>query len=354
MRTVTRPLFVRAEFEGLLRRKRLRFPDPLEQRFRESYFERWVSTNRAAFVGGLVVLVGFGIVDRWAAPHSLRAVWLLRFGIGCPAVALLLLLSFTPAYRRIMQPVTAAVVALVGVLITLMELVMRPDDPGYNLYMFGIALVVFFGYAAPRLRFWYAVAAGWAAVLSSWGIAFDHSIWQQSQATVHFVVIEAFLFGSCVIGTFASYFLESGARRNFLQQLLIEQERQRSEALLLNVLPAPIADRLKGGEEVVDAFDEVTVLFADIVDFTPFSATLTPHELVTFLNEVFSPASMRSSSATTLRRSRRWATRTWWSGASRARGPITPRGSPTSRSRCRRRPVAWPRASAGVSSSGSD
>jgi class 3 adenylate cyclase len=105
---------------------------------------------------------------------------------------------------------------------------------------------------------------------------------------VHFVVIEAFLFGSCVIGTFASYFLESGARRNFLQQLLIEQERLRSEALLLNVLPAPIADRLKGGEEVVDAFDEVTVLFADIVDFTPFSATLTPHELVTFLNEVFS------------------------------------------------------------------
>jgi class 3 adenylate cyclase len=288
MRSVTAPLLVRAELEGLLRRNRLRFPGPLEREFREDYFERWVTTNRAAFVGGLLVLAGFGIVDRWAAPQSLRTVWLLRFAVGCPAVALLLFLSFTPLYRRIMQPASAFLVVLVGVLITLMELAMRPDEPGYNLYMFGIALVVFFGYAAPRLRFWYAATAGWAAVLSSWWIGFDHSVWQESQASVHFVVLEAFLVGSGVIGTFASYFLESGARRNFLQQLLIEQEQERSEALLLNVLPALIADRLKGGEDVVDAFDEVSVLFADIVDFTPFSATLSPQELVTFLNDVFS------------------------------------------------------------------
>lgn len=288
MRSVTTPLPMRAAFEGLLRRNRLRFPGPLEREFRKDYYERWVTTNRAAWVGGLVVWVGFGIIDRWAAPQSLGTVWLLRFAIGCPAAALLLLLSFTPLYRRIMQPASAFLVALVGVLITLMELAMRPDEPGYNLYMLGIALVVFFGYAAPRLRFWYAVAAGWAAVVSSWWIGFDHSVWQQSEAAVHFVVLEALLVGSGVIGTLASYFLESGARRNFLQQLLIEQEQERSEALLLNVLPALIADRLKGGEEVVDAFDEVSVLFADIVDFTPFSATLSPHELVTFLNDVFS------------------------------------------------------------------
>ena len=288
MRSVTTPLVVRAELEALLRRKRLRFPGPIEREFRKDYYERWVSTNRATFVGGLLVLAGFGIIDRWAAPESLRTVWLIRFGIGVPAVVLLLLLSFTPLYRRIMQPVTAFFVALVGVLITLIELAMRPGEPGYNLYMFGIALVVFFGFAAPRLRFWYAVAAGWTPVLSSWWIGLDHSVWDQPEATLRFLVLEAFLVGSAVIGTLASYFLESGARRNFVQQLLIEREQERSEALLLNVLPALIADRLKGGEEVVDAFDDVSVLFADIVDFTPFSATLSPHELVTFLNDVFS------------------------------------------------------------------
>ena len=50
---------------------------------------------------------------------------------------------------------------------------------------------------------------------------------------------------------------------------LLQAERERSEQLLRNVLPGPIADRLKGNEAVIaDRFPEVTVLFADLVDFT--------------------------------------------------------------------------------------
>jgi class 3 adenylate cyclase len=66
-------------------------------------------------------------------------------------------------------------------------------------------------------------------------------------------------------------------------------EQQRSERLLLNVLPAPIAARLKQGEELIaDDFAEVTVLFADIVDFTPHSARLSPQQVVQTLNDLFS------------------------------------------------------------------
>jgi class 3 adenylate cyclase len=69
--------------------------------------------------------------------------------------------------------------------------------------------------------------------------------------------------------------------------LLAEQER--SERLLLNVLPAPIAARLKAGEGVIaDAFPEVTVLFADIVDFTQRSRQVSPAQVVAALNELFS------------------------------------------------------------------
>jgi class 3 adenylate cyclase len=69
--------------------------------------------------------------------------------------------------------------------------------------------------------------------------------------------------------------------------LLAEQER--SERLLLNVLPAPIAERLKAGEGVIaDAFPEVTVLFADIVDFTRRSRQVGPAQVVAALNELFS------------------------------------------------------------------
>jgi class 3 adenylate cyclase len=69
--------------------------------------------------------------------------------------------------------------------------------------------------------------------------------------------------------------------------LLAEQER--SERLLLNVLPAPIATRLKAGEGVIaDAFPQVTVLFADIVDFTRRSKRTSPAQVVATLNELFS------------------------------------------------------------------
>ncbi len=76
-------------------------------------------------------------------------------------------------------------------------------------------------------------------------------------------------------------------QRQYLQQLEIEQER--SERLLLNILPAPIAEQLKDGHQVVaDTFSSVTVLFADIVDFTPLSSQLRPNELVALLNNIFS------------------------------------------------------------------
>jgi class 3 adenylate cyclase len=69
--------------------------------------------------------------------------------------------------------------------------------------------------------------------------------------------------------------------------LALEQER--SERLLLNVLPAPIAARLKAGEGVIaDAFPEVTVLFADLVDFTGSSRRIGPAQVVQALNELFS------------------------------------------------------------------
>ncbi|MGH2683082.1 MAG: adenylate/guanylate cyclase domain-containing protein [Actinomycetota bacterium] len=65
-------------------------------------------------------------------------------------------------------------------------------------------------------------------------------------------------------------------------------ERENSERLLLNVLPQPIAERLKAREGIIaDGFPEVSVLFADIVDFTPLSESLSPEEVVTLLDEVF-------------------------------------------------------------------
>jgi class 3 adenylate cyclase len=67
-----------------------------------------------------------------------------------------------------------------------------------------------------------------------------------------------------------------------------QHEREKSERLLLNVLPEPIAARLRDSHETIaDGYDEVTVLFADIVDFTAMSSGASPAEVVGLLDELF-------------------------------------------------------------------
>jgi len=69
---------------------------------------------------------------------------------------------------------------------------------------------------------------------------------------------------------------------------IIKAEREKSESLLLNMLPASIAERLKQGESIVaDGFEDVTVLFADLVNFTPLTSQMDPKALVILLNDLF-------------------------------------------------------------------
>jgi len=84
--------------------------------------------------------------------------------------------------------------------------------------------------------------------------------------------------------------LEKKHLRDQERALLIQlqEEQERSERLLLNILPAPIAKRLKQDESTIaDYFAEATVLFADIVNFTTLSTGVPPEKLVSRLNTVF-------------------------------------------------------------------
>lgn len=87
-----------------------------------------------------------------------------------------------------------------------------------------------------------------------------------------------------------SAFVKLEEKIELSQKALIEldNERNRSEKLLHNILPAAIAERLREGEETIaEIFPEVTVAFSDIVGFTELSATLGPHKTVQMLSEIF-------------------------------------------------------------------
>jgi adenylate cyclase len=99
-----------------------------------------------------------------------------------------------------------------------------------------------------------------------------------------------------ITGLAACAFVDQMERRAFCQAAVIEHqkrviegERQRSDRLLENILPTSIADRLKGSSDVIaDGFADVTVLFVDVVGFTPLAARMPAEQVVILLNDVFS------------------------------------------------------------------
>jgi class 3 adenylate cyclase len=71
--------------------------------------------------------------------------------------------------------------------------------------------------------------------------------------------------------------------------LYLSQEQEKSDRLLLNVFPQAIAEQLKESDgAIAESFDQATILFADIVGFTPLSARMSPRDLVNLLNQMFS------------------------------------------------------------------
>ena len=93
----------------------------------------------------------------------------------------------------------------------------------------------------------------------------------------------------CIICDISVYLHENLQHSEFKAKLELQLEQNKSEKLLLNILPKSIATRLKQKPTIVaDNFSNVTVLFADIVGFTKISAKISPPELVEMLNKIFS------------------------------------------------------------------
>jgi adenylate cyclase len=91
--------------------------------------------------------------------------------------------------------------------------------------------------------------------------------------------------GGTIVFTLLAVF--AGQRRNALAAL--RQEQAKAENLLLNILPRSIADRLKAqAQPIADQFGSASILFADVVDFTPWSERLQPAEVVGYLDHLFS------------------------------------------------------------------
>ncbi len=124
---------------------------------------------------------------------------------------------------------------------------------------------------------------------------FDYYLAEQPKIPLRtiavFFVLNFAAISAIVYVLFRHFSNEKDKARGLLQQehRLLQQEQDRSEKLLLNILPQPIAQRLMLDEKnIADGFPNVSVMFADIVNFTKLAADMPPNRMVSLLNDVFS------------------------------------------------------------------
>jgi class 3 adenylate cyclase len=279
-----------SSIDSTLLASRLRFPGKLEQLFHEDYYQKSIKTCQVALALALALYAGFGVLDAWSAPLSKHTIWFIRYAVICPLTGATLIWTFFRSFKKRMQLILSLLVFAAGLGIILMIALSHKEEAGRATYYAGLMLVSMWAYTFVRLRFVNATIVNWLMVA---GYEIVVIFWQNGLATplgrVTFTSNNFFFITTNIIGMFASYFLEVYHRRDFLQRRIIEIEQDKIQGLLFNILPKEIAAILKTHRRVIaDRFDNVSILFADVVDFTPMSARMTPEESVNVLNEVFS------------------------------------------------------------------
>ncbi|HEY3427376.1 MAG TPA: adenylate/guanylate cyclase domain-containing protein [Acidimicrobiia bacterium] len=156
-------------------------------------------------------------------------------------------------------------------------------------YAVGAILLLFvFGFVSGT-RFLYATVR---TLLIAIGFAIAVATYDASRG----LLIDSFIFLAAGLGSLVGLrILERNRRRVWLQQMVIAEqmvalaaEQGESERLLLNVLPASVSTRLRSGENpIADSFSSVTVLFADLVGFTPMAADSSATDVIMMLSALF-------------------------------------------------------------------
>ena len=269
-----------------MNRLTLRFADPgLEAAFAGEQARKSVSTIRIALVSASVLTLILGAIST-ALPQlvfrslPLQSVSALIVG-GC---AVVYAATYHQQFLRRHQLMLAALSFLLSLGMIRVTSLSAPDVLETRGYFF-MVLHLFTIYGLVRLRFPAAMATAWLSVLTY--LAY----FSASDMLVGIVLLRHSLaLGVASLwGMLICHQMDLATRREFLATRDAEIERGRSDRLLLNILPASIAERLKTSDAAIaDHSDGVTVLFADIVGFTPLSARKTPQELVDLLNRVFS------------------------------------------------------------------
>jgi class 3 adenylate cyclase len=261
-----------------------RFDRAQEAQFVGTRFREGLRSLRLAIIASAVLtsLFNFLVVPYFVAEDGAFERLVGAFasvGLLCGSLAL----SYTKSFLSYGRWLVVVVLIALGLLIV-SRLAATPMP--WRPYVYGgTMLYLSVCYGLLSLPVSHATLAGWSVTALFWYLHKDGDTYT---ATVFPMIFIYLVLANC-FGMTMAFVLERKDRRDFARTHELFEERERAESLLLNILPMPIAERLKRDRTTIaDSYPEVTVLFADIVGFTHLAAQHSPQEVVSILNELFS------------------------------------------------------------------
>jgi adenylate cyclase len=246
-----------------------RYPEKVARRLRALNITTWI----AAAVAG-----GFAVVQVLDPMPGLWRVTLVN-ALAAPVCAAVPLLH---RFGSLAAPLALFVILYGGFFFVVSQLGTGTGLQVY--YLVGAALAVpFFG--GERMLLGACFAAVSAALFIALQILVPYDTGLESPGMLFGNFIATVVVSCATLFMIVSYAFREAARAEATAQ----RQYERSESLLANILPAAVAQRLKGQSDAVvaDKYDEASILFADMAGFTARASDMAPDELVAFLNRVF-------------------------------------------------------------------
>ncbi len=259
----------------------LKFNEPLlESRYQRERARRFHDLFRILLLFALPLILVGPIADHLLFPEQWNRLNVLRLGSALPLVLLALgALRFRRIRRNVdvFIPFWLILLCLAYFLPTMLVPLPRElQDYVLLFWVFPLLTLV-------------VMTIGWGLVVGLLIVAcFEFSL-SYHQIDIKVVVLENLVLLPVGVSFLViRVLLEIQSRSSFKKDALLREEKKRSEALLLNIFPPVIIDQLKSHPALIaDSHSDVTVLFSDIVGFTPMSERIGARELVSRLNELF-------------------------------------------------------------------
>jgi class 3 adenylate cyclase len=260
----------------------LRFAHDAEAAYRQSVAPRIVQILRFGGIAGMIAVPAFTVNDLLFDPNALSRTLPVRLAVAALIGLALIAFRFrcVTGSPRAIAAITYGLFASFSVALVLIQ---AWHTNGFLVTVPGYVQVMIF---VPIVCFSFRQSVITTLSMALIGVVGAYAFGADGVALRNLL---NWLAGSAAFALGAAYVVDGARRTSYLLERDLSQEKARADALLLNILPEKIAERLKQDEtRIADTCPCATVLFADIAGFTAFARGLQPGEVVDLLNDLFS------------------------------------------------------------------